>query len=517
MTRFIPKKFAENSNNSGVFGSFQEQGGNVGDGTLSSDPDTLQGGSAWPLGWSAATNSFLQIPRGEEIEGVERVFSAAIVQQFIDGITFWQPEMPVIQYQTIVQYQTDSDLPKIFVNITGTNTATAPDTDTTNWLMVLDFGSSFANVDLSNLSETGQAIIDSKANVDLSNSTVITNCLTSVPQNINLEFSNGTFTLKAGSKVYDGNGLFKAISSDISLTPSGYVDTPHVLIVKNDGTLYARAVVDCSSGATIPSTDTWLHFNTTDKKLYIINAGVNVGTASFPLCAFNVSGGKASSVSLTFNYIGYIGNTIFALQNLRGMRPNGFNLDGTLNNVEFQVNSILTTTFTSGYTGYIVINSGLLAGWNVNNGRYNPDKNVNEYDGVKSDVSIVGTFSTDSTGRIISFNPKLPFQAVDASDYRSLAGIDSNIDYIIESARNGKSWYAKYRSGKLEQGGNVSSQTPVVYLKPFKNTNYQIVLGQSGSSQSGTVGRTTWTEKTTTGFTPSFVTETDWFATGEGA
>ena len=226
MTRFIPKKFAENSNHSGVFGSFQEQGGNVGDGTLSSDPDTLQSGSAWHLGWSAATNSFLQIPRGEEIEGVERVFSAAIVQQFIDGITFWQPEMPVIQYQTIVQYQTDSDLPKIFVNITGTNTATAPDTDTTNWLMVLDFGSSFANVDLSNLSETGQAIIDSKANVDLSNSTVISNCITSTPQPFKIELSNGTFTLKAGSKVYDGNGLFKTISSDISLTPSGYVDIP---------------------------------------------------------------------------------------------------------------------------------------------------------------------------------------------------------------------------------------------------------------------------------------------------
>ncbi len=347
--------------------------------------------------------------------------------------------------------------------------------------------------------------------------TVRTNCLTSVPQPFNIELSNGTLTLKAGSKVYDGNGLFKAISSDISLTPSGYVDVPHVLIVKNDGTLYARAVIDCSSGAINPSTDTWLHYNTTDKKLYIINAGVNVGTASFPLCVFNVSGGRATSVSQTFNYMGYIGNTIFTLQNLRGMRPNGFNVDGTLNNVEFQANSILTTTFTSSYTGYIVINSGLLAGWNVNNGRYNPDKNVNEYDGVKSDVSIVGTFSTDSTCRIISFNPKLPFQAVDASDYRSLAGLDSNIDYIVESARNGKSWYAKYRSGRLEQGGNIASQTPVVYLKPFKNTNYQIVLGQSGSSQSGTVGRTTWNNKTTTGFTPSFVTETDWLATGEGA
>ena len=174
-------------------------------------------------------------------------------------------------------------------------------------------------------------------------------------------------------------------------------------------------------------------------------------------------------------------------------------------------------TLTLGYTGYIVMNSGLLAWWNINNSGYDFKNNINEYNGTKSDIAIVGTFSTDSTGRIISFNPKLPFQAVDASDYRSLAGIDSNIDHIIESARNGKSWYAKYRSGRLEQGGNIASQTPVVFLKPFKNTNYQIVLGQSGSNQSGIVGRTTWNDKTTTGFTPSFVTETDWFATGEGA
>ncbi len=145
MVRFVPKRFAQNSNHSGVFGSFQAQGGNVGDGTLSNDPDTLQGGSAWPLGWSAATNSFLQIPRGEEVEAVERVTSAAIVQQFIDGITFWQPEMPVIQYQTIVQYQTGSDLPKLYVNITGMNTATPPDNDEVNW-QIFSLGGSGRNV-----------------------------------------------------------------------------------------------------------------------------------------------------------------------------------------------------------------------------------------------------------------------------------------------------------------------------------------------------------------------------------
>lgn len=157
MTRFIPKQFAGNSNNSGVFGSFQEQGGNVGDGTLSTDPATIQSGAAWPNGWSAATNSFLNIPRGEEMEGVERVLSAAVVQQFKDGITFWQPEMPVTQYQTIVQYQTGSDKPKLYVNITGISTAAAPDTDTTNWFMFLDTVTSY-EIPIVEVSETSGTV-----------------------------------------------------------------------------------------------------------------------------------------------------------------------------------------------------------------------------------------------------------------------------------------------------------------------------------------------------------------------
>ena len=98
----------------------------------------MQGGTAWPLGWKAATDNFFQIPRGEEMEGLERVLSAAIVQQFTDGITFWQANMPVTQYQTVVQYQSETDLPKLYVNITGTNTTTPPPQDAVNWLVFFD-------------------------------------------------------------------------------------------------------------------------------------------------------------------------------------------------------------------------------------------------------------------------------------------------------------------------------------------------------------------------------------------
>lgn len=134
MARFLNKVFAGNSANSGQFGSFS-----AGTKVLSDDPATLSALPAYEQGWSAATDSFLKIPRGEEMEGVQRVISAGLVQQWKDGITFWQANMPVTQYQTIVQYQTGTELPKLYVNITGTNGASTPDTDQTNW-KELSFG-----------------------------------------------------------------------------------------------------------------------------------------------------------------------------------------------------------------------------------------------------------------------------------------------------------------------------------------------------------------------------------------
>lgn len=41
------------------------------------------------------------------------------------------------------------------------------------------------------------------------NESILTNCLTEIPQDIKLELSNGTLTIKAGSKVYVPNGVGK--------------------------------------------------------------------------------------------------------------------------------------------------------------------------------------------------------------------------------------------------------------------------------------------------------------------
>lgn len=357
MARFIPKQFAENSTTSVVFGSFQEQGGNVGDGTISSDPATLQGGTAWPLGWSAATDNFFKIPRGEEMEGLERVLSAAIIQQFKDGLTFWQSEMPVTQYQTIVQYQTGSDNPKLYLNITGVSTSTPPDSDATNWFMFLDTGTSHANVDLSNLSATGEAHF---ANPALSNSSYTTNRILEITQDIKVEInSSNKLVLKAGSKVYFPNG-FEAdgttpkfdvvtIESDVVSANSHNGYHENFLLSPNSTYVYTLPDENNFSGPTQPIGSTYaIWYDTANNVIKTTGDGGSTwnGGFSFPVCrALGGASNTVTSIDQIFNGFGYIGTQIFTLPGIKVECPNGKNADGTL------ISVILTSSSVSSYDG----------------------------------------------------------------------------------------------------------------------------------------------------------------------
>ena len=59
-----------------------------------------------------------------------------------------------------------------------------------------------------------------------------------------------------------------------------------------------------------------------------------------------------------------------------------------------------------------------------------------------------------------------------------LSNVSSNIDYVVESYQNGTEWYKIYKSGWVEQGGeinqNISSgwNVPITFLKNFADTNY---------------------------------------------
>ena len=60
---------------------------------------------------------------------------------------------------------------------------------------------------------------------------------------------------------------------------------------------------------------------------------------------------------------------------------------------------------------------------------------------------------------------------------KDLVNVDSNIDFVIESWKDGNgNWYRKYRSGWCEQGGYIakvssSSWITVTFLVEMQDTN----------------------------------------------
>lgn len=68
-----------------------------------------------------------------------------------------------------------------------------------------------------------------------------------------------------------------------------------------------------------------------------------------------------------------------------------------------------------------------------------------------------------------------------------LSNVSANIDYVVESKVNSDgSWYRKYKSGWLEQGGETNARdVTVTFPKPFKDTSYTIVGNSIYDSVSG--------------------------------
>ena len=98
---------------------------------------------------------------------------------------------------------------------------------------------------------------------------------------------------------------------------------------------------------------------------------------------------------------------------------------------------------------------------------------------------------------VVAYTAAIPASTAQAAEFQqglsgkadtNLGNIPSNYDYVVESQVNADgSWYRKYKSGWLEQGGgfgsNDATNTIVTLLKPYANTTYSIMVGQMiGSS-----------------------------------
>lgn len=250
----------------------------------------------------------------------------------------------------------------------------------------------------------------------------ITNCITAIPQDIKLELVDGVMTLKAGSKVYKANGESITISEDLVAAQGGTNTGAFAFYRSDNNTVYTVIASQTFSGTTAPASPvnltTWLDTGTKDVKLY--NGTQWVGGISLPLCTFDNQDGKVTR-KVAANGVGYIGNSVYALPGVKGLIPNGFNADGSLNNAEFEVANVLITTNTgSTDKRNIVFNNGWMG--HPRQSYYNIEDNRNyRTNDDETDIIITTTIIAAAVeyvkGRVTSLTPKTVFHAVDYNDY----------------------------------------------------------------------------------------------------
>lgn len=274
--------------------------------------------------------------------------------------------------------------------------------------------------DFSNITDSAKNISNWSSNVS--------NCITEIPQDIQLELNNGTLTLKAGSKIYipNGAGVFDVVTITNDMVPGASgVNGAHVVIVTYDGESMTDNVPasSCFSGSTTFS-GTGLYYNTTDNNIKYYNSGTSDGTRwGFPIAIVNIVNSTIISIDKIFNGFGFIGSTVFALPGVKGLIPDGRNSDGSLKSIKFAVENVLTFSDASTrLNNQYVINSTHIARMSDANYYYNESTNY-AFNLVDNGRVLGAAFATATTnnGVVSNFYGNTAFRAVDYNDTEYMA------------------------------------------------------------------------------------------------
>lgn len=251
---------------------------------------------------------------------------------------------------------------------------------------ISDLKQNKANIDLDNLTQNGEKHFLNKSQ--------ITNCILEAPQNILYELTDGTFTLKAGSKLLvpygttDRSAEFPVgstflhdnykvvytsfidnkfmveveVQEDISQSGSAtdsYNRNIGVDIVKNSlwTTMYS------GSGTSLEEGTTNISFYNTETNLFIRRNGSEIDSNS--TLSFPVGRVLANSVNLyasltnVFDYIGYIGSVIFVRKGIKTLSSNGKAKDYSLGNQYYTLHEDKVFIVSADWhtTTYLSINS----------------------------------------------------------------------------------------------------------------------------------------------------------------
>lgn len=134
---------------------------------------------------------------------------------------------------------------------------------------------------------------------------------------------------------------------------------------------------------------------------------------------------------------------------------------------------------------------------------------------------------------VVAYTAAVPASTAQAAEFQgalsgkadtSLANVDSNLDYVVESYHDDDSnWYRVYKSGWCEQGGYVPPHSgtsgTITFLKPFIDNHYTVASNTGNAAANNffnlsagykTVASIPW-------YKSSAVIAGDWIACGQGA
>lgn len=135
------------------------------------DISVIQGLPAYETGWRGAVVSNRNYPTLQEMNGLQKTFSQQIAYILQNGMPEWDAG---------TTYFTDQFCrvgSKFYVSLQDNNLGNNPTTTTGFWQVWNPAEGTYANTDLSNLSATGQAVIDSKLS-----DTQLSNCILSLTE-----------------------------------------------------------------------------------------------------------------------------------------------------------------------------------------------------------------------------------------------------------------------------------------------------------------------------------------------
>ena len=307
------------------------------------------------------------------------------------------------------------------------------------------------DLDLANLSETGEK--------HFLNKTQVTNCILEIPQNINLTISNGVLTLNQGCIVYIPDGfesdgrtpkfLEKVVSSDATSVQNrtGQNFAFATFSASGAGALFTYSINKVKSGTDYSGFTGMFYDTSTNKISLVTNGTIQSSGYSLPVgiaTATSTSDSKFESIDQVFNGIGYIGKTLFALPNVKGLIPNGRNTDGTLKNTELNLSNPITFTRTDEITGSYGLSISP-SSINASSAEYNYTKNLNilPSSGAINNGILIGSV-THTNGNVTSISTDYTFRALNYNDtdFISSQAFPSNKYIDLTIGTNGSSYKA---------------------------------------------------------------------------